>query len=73
MEGNKDEIRFGMVAVEKGFVTPEQVVEALEIQVKENLSTGMHRCIGVILQSKGFITPSQLDEALKALEELKLK
>ena len=53
MEDRKDEIRFGMVAVEKGFVTPEQVVEALEIQVKENLSAGVHRFIGMILQSQG--------------------
>jgi hypothetical protein len=73
MEARKDEIRFGMVAVEKGFVTPEQVVEALEIQVKENLSAGMHRFIGMILQSQGVINRSQLDEVLHALEELKLE
>lgn len=30
--------RFGTVAVEKGFVTPEQVLEALNIQVRENIS-----------------------------------
>ena len=73
MKAKQDEIRFGMIAVEKGFVTPEQVIEALQIQVKENLSAGVHRYIGTILQDKGVITRSQLDEVLQALDELKLE
>ncbi len=38
MEAEPEEIRFGVIAVQKGFVTPEKVVQALEIQVNEDLS-----------------------------------
>ncbi|HUU39362.1 MAG TPA: hypothetical protein VMW42_00325 [Desulfatiglandales bacterium] len=69
MEAKKDEIRFGMVAVEKGFVTSDNVIQALQIQVRENLSTGMHRYIGMILHDQGLITRSQIDEILQALEK----
>ena len=67
------EIRFGIVAVEKGLVTPEQVIKALEIQVKENLDTGMHRRIGMILFEQGLITLSQIDEILQTLDRTKVK
>ncbi|MBW1916188.1 MAG: hypothetical protein JRI86_14855 [Deltaproteobacteria bacterium] len=61
------EIRFGVVAVKKGFVIPEQVVEALEVQVREDLSTGKHRRIGKILLEQQKIDDSQLNEVLHTL------
>ncbi len=57
-----------MIAVKKGFVAPEQVVKALEIQVNENLMTGSHRRIGRILLEQKLITLSQLDKILQSLE-----
>ena len=39
METEQFEKRFGNIAVEEGLVTQEQVVEALGLQVKENLET----------------------------------
>lgn len=61
------EKRFGIAAVEKGFVTSDQVIEALTIQVAEDLSIGKHRVIGRILLENELITLSQLDEVLKSM------
>ena len=60
-------IRFGMVAVQKGFVTPENVVDALEIQAKEFFSTGRHRLIGEILLAQGSIDQAKLSGILQVL------
>ncbi len=63
------EIRFGVVAIQKGFVTLEQAADALGIQVKENSLEGKHRPIGQILLELGFISQSQIDEVLQTLEQ----
>ena len=57
MEDDQQEIRFGIVAVKKGFVTPDQVVKAFEIQLAEDLSTGEHKRIGNILLDQGIYYP----------------
>jgi len=57
--------RFGTVAIKKGFVEPENVFEAMEIQILENLEGTEHRLIGQILWEKGYITTKQIDEVVK--------
>ena len=69
METDYNEIRFGVVAVKKGFVTPDQIVKALNIQVSENLNSGDHRAIGTILVEQGLMTAPQLEEVLRAMGE----
>ncbi len=59
--------RFGTIAVEKGFITPDQLIEALTLQVKENLEKKKHKLIGAILHEKKFMTIQQIDEVLKEL------
>ncbi len=61
------EKRFGIVAVEKGFIKSVQVINALRMQVKENSLEGKHRHIGQILLEQGLITQSQIGEVLKSL------
>lgn len=61
------EKRFGIAAVEKRFITSDQVIEALTIQVAEDLSIGTHRPIGKILLENELITLQQLDEVLKSM------
>ena len=41
--------RFGFMAVEMGFITLDQIIEAMKIQVKEDLANQKHRLIGQIL------------------------
>jgi len=59
--------RFGTVAIEKGFVEPEHIFEAMEIQILENLEGSEHRLIGQILWEKGYITTKQIDEVVKSM------
>lgn len=67
METEHLEKRFGILAVEKGFVTADQVIEALKTQVIEDLEKGKHRLIGRILLEKGLITLSQIDSVLESI------
>ena len=61
------EKRFGIIAKEQGFVTQEQVMEGMEIQVKENMEEKKHRFIGQILLDLGYLTQSQLKEVLRMM------
>ncbi len=63
-----DEKRFGVIAVEKGFVTIEQVAGAMKVQVIEDMDKGIHRLIGAILSDQGLISNTQLNEVLNILD-----
>ena len=63
------EKRFGTIAVEKGFTTKEQVLEAMKVQVSEDLDGKDHRRIGSILYSLGYITISQINEVLESMQK----
>ena len=59
--------RFGEIAVDKGFVTEEQLKGAMVEQVEDNLSNHPHRLIGYILFENGWITNKQFDSVLNIL------
>jgi len=63
------EKRFGVTAVKKGFITPDQLVEALAIQVAEDISTGDHDLIGKILFEQGILTMEKIDAVLIAMRD----
>jgi len=65
---NYDEKRFGVIAVEKGFATIEQVAEAMKVQIIEDMGKGIHRLIGAILLDQGLISTTQLSEVLNVLD-----
>jgi hypothetical protein len=67
METEHLEKRFGVLAVEKGFITADQVIEALRIQVMEDMQKGKHRLIGRILMEQGLITLAQINDLLSIL------
>ena len=71
METEYTEIRFGVIAVKRGFASPQQIVDALEIQVKDNLSTGEHRRIGKILLDQGILSQLQMEEVVKELDQIR--
>lgn len=58
------EKRFGTVAVEKKYITPSQLLEAMAIQINEDLLGTEHRLLGQILLERGHITPIQIREVL---------
>lgn len=59
--------RFGMIAVDLGLVSPDQVKDALTEQVDDNLSDKPHRLLGRILLDKGWMTPMQIDQVMNEL------
>ncbi len=54
--------------MEKGFVTIEQVAEAMKVQIIEDMGKGIHRLIGAILLDQGLISTTQLNEVLNVLD-----
>ena len=72
MNIDKRQFRFGMIAIEKDYVTADQVMKALEEQIKEDQSNGSHSWIGTILLNHGLITQAQLDDVLNILGPTKL-
>lgn len=67
METEHLEKRFGILAVEKGMVTAEQVINAMRIQIMEDVAKGKHRLIGLILLEQGVLSLGQIDEVLRAM------
>ena len=58
---------FGEIAIKKGFITEQQLDEALKEQMIQDLTTNNHRLIGKILFDKGLITHHQIAIVLEEL------
>jgi hypothetical protein len=67
MEREHLEKRFGVVAVERGYILPEQLIHALKTQVIEDMEKGEHRLVGRILLEQGLLSTSQIEEILDVL------
>jgi phage-related tail protein len=72
MTGTRLRKRFGSIAVKKGFISVEQLIEAVKIQVKEDVEKGESRPIGRILIDLGFLTEEQYEAVRKSLSEYNL-
>ena len=59
--------RFGIVAIENGFIDTDQLLEAIKTQIVEDLEGAKRRLVGEILQEKGYISIEQIDEILKLM------
>ena len=64
MPEQKFDNRFGVMAVKNGFISREQLFEALKIQLAEDLKGAKHRLLGQILQAKNYLTMDQTDNVL---------
>jgi hypothetical protein len=58
-----DKELFGSVAIQRGFITPDQLVEALKVQAEGQL----RRRIGEILQEQGAMTYSEVGQVIMGL------
>jgi len=65
-EGKLDK-RFGALAIDKGFITLEHLIEAMKIQILENLQGLDHRLIGQILWEEGYIKTEHINEVLESM------
>lgn len=61
--------RFGTMAVRLGYITRDQLVEALAQQVDDDLGGRPHRAIGHILIDSGWMTPAQVESTLRSVEQ----
>ena len=61
------EIRFGAVAIKKGFVTPNQILKAMNIQVAEDLNNGNYKPIELILLDEKLITGVQIEKVRRCI------
>jgi hypothetical protein len=59
--------RFGQIAVEKGYITADQLKSALSIQVDENIAGVEHRLLGTILFEKDWMSSEQIEVVLNLL------
>lgn len=59
--------RFGVIAVENGYLAAEQLQQALQEQVDDDLAGRHHRVIGTICFEHGWMTPAQIEEVLNLL------
>ena len=61
------EKRFGMIAIGKGYITSEDLVKGLTIQVGEDVRKMPHRFLGEIFFGMGLMTDQQVDEVLGSI------
>ena len=61
------EIRFGIIAVNKEFITKKQLIEALRMQVTGEIEKNEHKIIGTILLEMGLLTNEQIYEIVEEL------
>lgn len=61
------EKRFGITAIDKGFITAEDLVRGLTVQVNEDVHKIPHRLLGEIFFDIGLMTDQQIDEVLSSL------
>ncbi|MBW1702101.1 MAG: hypothetical protein JRJ69_12055 [Deltaproteobacteria bacterium] len=69
MIADQNQIRLGIIALEKGFITSRQLGKAVNIQLSDDLERGKHRLIGEVLVDMGFMTVSQVEEVLDDQEK----
>ena len=60
--------RFGLIAIEKGFITVDELWEALMRQ-KAQSADAERRHIGMILKDMGYIKVPQIEEVLEAMKK----
>ena len=58
------EKRFGLLAIERGYITSDDLIRAIKVQVEEDVANNSHRLIGEILLDMNCLTATQIQEIL---------
>jgi len=61
------EKRFGIIAIEKGFISQEELIHALTVQVREDLESGLHRLVGELFFDLEIMDANQIEEVVKEI------
>ena len=65
--------RFGQIAIRKGFITDQQMEDALDDQIAHGLNDMQHKLIGDILLEKKWMTQDQIEIVLEELARKKIR
>ena len=57
--------RFGYFAIKRGFITEDQFIEAMRVQLSSEQKEDKPSLIGEIMKKMGFMTDAQVEEILK--------
>lgn len=60
--------RFGLIAIEKGFIKADHLYEALMRQRAQETGGAERRPLGMILKDLGYLSVSQINEILQTLQ-----
>ncbi len=60
--------RFGYFSIKKGFVTEDQFIEAMRIQISNEQKRDESNSIGQIMKEMGFITEEQINEVISDIK-----
>jgi hypothetical protein len=61
------EKRFGIIAIEKGFITQEDLIHVLTTQVREDIENGTHRLVGELFLDLEIMDANQIEEVVKEI------
>jgi len=61
------EKRFGLIAVEKGFISQEDLIHALTVQVREDIENGSHRLIGELFFDLKMMSENEIEDVVKEI------
>ena len=56
--------RFGAMAIKIGFITKDQFIEAMAVQIENDLEGIEPKNLGTILNAMGYMTDKQISEVL---------
>ena len=60
--------RFGVVAIERGFISKDQFVNAMAMQIENDLEGIQPKQLGSILKDMGYMTLEQINDVLDVIE-----
>ncbi len=73
MTNNNENIRFGLLALKKGYVTERQLGMAVSLQMKEDIEQAPHRYLGEIMLDMGLLNNTEIEDLLLSLNNHRTK
>ena len=61
------EKRFGLLSIEKGFISSEELMRAQAIQAREGIENNRYRLMGEIMFYQDIMSPTQIEEVVKVV------
>jgi len=63
--------RFGDIAIQKQFITKNQLLDAVTVQIENKIEKAEHKLIGAILIELGYMSEDQVNQVLETMSRPK--